>query len=210
MDPQNPIQPTSPQQEIPQPQIPTNRARILIIVLLAVFLLSVVGIGAYFLGKRDAESVQTTTNSVVEATPISTLDPTANWKTYQNSLGFSLKYPQDKLIACSPTGDLLILWEAPFNCPEGHDALYDLRASIESNYEGYGTLVGTEKINVDGVDATKYSYIYTEEHGPLAGEESIDVVVPYKNRFILVTFFTKTLEKKERFKQILSTFKFTD
>lgn len=210
-----PSQPASPQpqllqQELIQPEIPPNSKfsflksiKLWQIVVLLILLIPITG---YLLSKN-----QTKPASIVQTSPTSTSDPTADWKTYQNNLGFSLRYPGDKLVACDLTAQTqLNLWKAPFDCPEGHDIPYEVQVSVQDEYKPYGQLSKTEKLIVDGADATKYSYIYTEEHGPLAGEESTEIVIPYKGSFIALALLGKTSEQKERFDQILSTFKFTE
>lgn len=56
-----------------------------------IFLIIVVGLGAYYLGgqKNPPPSSPTPTPAATEINPV---DPTANWKTYQGE-GYSFKYP---------------------------------------------------------------------------------------------------------------------
>lgn len=209
MDSQTNQVPTEPPVQTPPSSDPAmSFVKYLWISLALLLMLGVVGSTAYLLGRNQAKQVST-----VQSSPIPTSGPTANWTIYQNSLGFSLKYPADKLVACDPTAQTQFnLWKAPFDCPNGHDILYEVGISIKqpNEYQPYGTLSKKETITVDGVNSTRSTYTYGPENGPLQDVgESTEIVVPYKNRLIIITLFGKDNGQKERFDQILSTFKFT-
>lgn len=187
----------------------------------------VFGYGGYYLGKESTSTpLDKATNQKYQvipttipqinnpsATTTAILDETAGWKIYQNNLwGFSLKYPQDKLVACSPTDkDGLRLWTAPFDCPVGHDILYEVSAIgyKQSDYQEYKKPTSTSKIQVDGKEATLKIGKYDDTDGPLqpAGGYT-EVLIPAKDGLIELSLHGDNPEEKERFNQILSTLKF--
>jgi len=77
------------------------------IILIFIFTILAVGAGAYFLGQRNAQKTETSTNlptpTKYEVSAVSsvqpTIDVTVNWRTYVNNLHrFEFKYPQNYLI----------------------------------------------------------------------------------------------------------------
>ncbi|MAG60058.1 hypothetical protein CMO96_04695 [Candidatus Woesebacteria bacterium] len=140
---------------------------------------------------------------------------TANWKTYTNKLwDYSIKYPSDQLVACSPTDEEgLILWVSPFVCPVGgHDILYEIAVTgrKEGEYKQYKNPVSTKEVIVGGVNSTQNDYKYDNMDGPLeAFGGSTEILVPVDGGIIQITLLGNTTEKKNRFDQILSTFEFT-
>lgn len=114
MDENQPIQQNSIPSQTPEinfSQTKQNRfPRLLIIGFLVIVLVSVVGIGGYFLGAKKNNTAYTETpvitkissptpipdvTSQTSPSPIPTIDPTANWKTYVSSCGISVKYPRE-------------------------------------------------------------------------------------------------------------------
>ncbi|MDP3724129.1 MAG: hypothetical protein Q8R11_00685 [bacterium] len=143
-----------------------------------------------------------------------TPDPTEDWKTYQNKLwGFSLKYPQDKLVACSPTDESgLRLWTAPFDCPDGHDIFYEISAIgyKQNDYKQYKKPASTSKIQVAGKEATLNIIKYDDTDGPLQSSGgSTEVLISTNDGLIQLVLLGEKPEQKGKFNQILSTFKFT-
>ena len=187
------------------------------------------GFGGYFLGKKSSSlPLQQSTDQQYQitptiasqinnptATPTTITDPTAGWIIYQNKLwGFSLKYPQDKLVACGPTDvSGLRLWTAPFDCPDGHDIFYEVSAIgyKQNDYKEYKKPTSTSKIQVAGKEATLNIIKYDDADGPLQSSGgSTEVLIPTNNGLIQLVLLGEKPEQKERFNQILSTFQFTN
>ncbi len=145
-----------------------------------------------------------------------TQDPTADWKTYTNRYwGFSLKYPPEELVACDYITEKegLRLWPAPFDCPIGHDALYEIGVEgyPPGEYRRYKDPVKEEKFIIDGREATKATFIYDINDGPLAGiGQSIAIEIPVEKGTIVIEFLGQDIEKEKRFYQILNTFRILD
>lgn len=111
MEPNNPTQETTPEQYPQQPvtEQPIKQKGVLLPVIGGVFLIVVVGAGAYYLGitKSSTQPVTkdaTPTSSLQPSPTISTISPTAtqpstdqtaNWKMYTSSSEFTFKYPSD-------------------------------------------------------------------------------------------------------------------
>lgn len=193
--------------------MPNKRGFAPVIILLIVLVILAIA-AAFYLGKKNGTVTYSPTPNPVSYSPSPTTDVTVNWKTYVNNLWkFSIKYPGDKLVACSPNDkDGLRLWTAPFDCPVGHDIFYEFSAIgyKTENYKQYKTPTSTQKIMVAGKEATMNNYTYDSSDGPLQSEGgSTEILIPVENGLIQLNVLGNTPEKIARFNQILSTFKFT-
>lgn len=113
MDPINPIaeSPESLENQNPEQQkMPNgNRSSSITTISMAIFVLmslSVVGF-LYYQNQQLKSMLAGYQTPIASSTPIATVDPTANWKTFQTN-DFSVKYP-DTLVA-SPSGEKLFLY----------------------------------------------------------------------------------------------------
>lgn len=217
MDSQIPTEPDNSSQQVPPQTSTTHRLRTLIIVLLATFLLLTVGIGAYSLGKRSVNPVQTTTNSVAETTPtpIQTQDPTANWQTFKNQY-FTIKLPDDWVDDSSLQEtitylnyDIKTAPQREFN-PQTDKGLLKIEAvdfpaqnfrNIEDHYSSNSTLVKPNiqpmKTGIDNQEALKVDDFYYVKH-------------PTKPVVLLISFTLDFPNFSSLQNQIVSKIKFTD
>lgn len=110
---QEPIQ-TPPIPTPVEPLAPSPRRFNPILILVVVILLVLVGVGGLFLGKSlngPQKSTQPAAYSLPTQIPTPTPDPTANWKTYSNTLAkFEIKYPAEWKEKTSPTSGLPVFY----------------------------------------------------------------------------------------------------
>lgn len=221
-------------ENLDQPRFNTNnigKSNKFFPVLLVLITLVLTAAGFYNLGSRNSKKMNKSSNyetQFVTATPqtlpvvsekptIIVTDPISmDWTSYINSsLNFSLKYPSDDLIICnSDNQKRLLLWSAPFNCyPTGYDIPYEIGVVVvqKNEYKQYKQPASSETITVDAKPATKNTYIYTVEDGPLyESRKSTEILIPLKNNLIQITLFGEDQAKILRFNQIVSTIKFAE
>lgn len=104
MDPSIPTQQVKNEGTVTQPnlqqqpvgEIPHSGSKFKLI-LLIIILLILVGGGAYYLGANKNDLVKKqTTPTIIQSSPMPTLDPTVNWATYTDAINkFTFKYPSN-------------------------------------------------------------------------------------------------------------------
>jgi hypothetical protein len=87
------LQPVSPSSSVEVKPQRLSKSKGILWIGVALMVLALVGVGAYYLGFRKTASFSAPEPTPTQ-TPTSTPDPTADWKTYKNS-ELSFKYPQD-------------------------------------------------------------------------------------------------------------------
>ncbi len=167
--------------------------------------------------------LQTPQKQQTATVPTPTIDPTANWKTYANmQYEYSFRYPPN--FYQIPI-DKNTLQFTPIPWPSGEIGQNELNKvgygigvlvsstnqsleEIASKYDQFKTRPGysSTPITIDGVSGLKLTSV--------AIDFPTDAVVVLKNNreyFIYVKYYSleKTIEAKNIFNQILSTFKFT-
>ena len=228
----NPIQPTQePTSQTPEETKPLqsssivqdppkkrNWVNIVLFALIPIILviLGILGYQNYQLRQQLKAPVSTPPPSTPALTPTPTTDPTAEWTMYENSIwGFSVKYPPESLVACDNISKEqgLRLWPVPFNCPIGHDQIYEIGilGYKPGEYKHYKTPSSTIAVDVNGTNATQYTYVYGDEDGPLQTmKQSIVIVIEKEDMTIAIQFVGTDPSKQIIFDQILSTFEFTE
>ena len=174
-----------------------------------------VGIAIGLLMGKYIYTPKPTPSPIVSASPTPTSDPTANWKTYRNeTAGYSLKYPADMLVFCNyPNTKGLRLWQAPFDCPNGNDIFYEIAVieNLPGEYKEYKKPSSARQINIDGMKATEKTYVYENTDGPLQSlGQSTEILIDNNGYTIQIQLLGNSLDKKNLFDQILSTFKFLE
>jgi len=174
--------------------------------------LIVFGLGGYYLGKQSSNKnlvSRANLTQTVSPTPITTADPTTNWKIYNNKdLGFELKYPPSAQIdkelndqynratifkggsvhfevRLRKTGDIIL------------DKYYFMDSSI------------VRKTTLDNIPANVYELPNGYCDGPSCSEPYIAFVAKYGSDLYHLSFFGDVKMSDEE-NQILSTFKFLD
>jgi len=212
------VTPPKPTPVAPPPETP-KRGSPLMIVAIILALLAVLAVVVYVFGSKllTPKSVSTPTPIAV-VTPSPTTDPTANWEIYTNNYwGFSIKYPQDKLTQCpNYTTDQggIRFFNFGFSCPNGTDVVYKIGIVGNvpaSQYKEPKEPTTTEQISIDGKQATKNTYIYTESDATLfAQKESQEIVINLNKGILVLEQWGDNTDDKQMFDQILSTFKFVE
>src|SRR3989344_6063653 len=174
-----------------------------------------VGIAIGLLMGKYIYTPKPTPSPIVSASPTPTSDPTANWKTYRNeTAGYSLKYPADMLVFCNyPNTKGLRLWQAPFDCPNGNDIFYEIAVieNLPGEYKEYKKPSSARQINIDGMKATEKTYVYENTDCPLQSlGQSTEILIDNNGYTIQIQLLVNSLDKKNLFDQILSTFKFLE
>lgn len=212
MDPINPIagNPEALNQS-PKPVDAKSSSNITVISM-AIFILMSLGVVVFLYYQNQQlkgmlASYQTPTTS---PTPVATTDPTANWKTYTNVVGFSFKYPDtlniDSVPSISnnakennnPKATWISISQADPNGPLEHDLLIVSESTIKPVFSSDS--LGT--INIDNKRAAKYSQ---------SGNGLVqDVYVINLNQNLFMSISVSSDQNyKDLANQILSTFKFT-
>lgn len=127
------------------------------------------------------------------------------------SVGFSITYPTNKLVACGYDGNELLLWLMPFPCPDGHDVPYaiDIRTIEAKDFQAIKAPSKTETVTVAGKEATQYTYSFEEEDGQLFElKEKTEITIPIDTKVITLSVYG-TGEKKQLFMDMLKTATFS-
>lgn len=184
---------------------------------LAIFLLIITSLAlAFYLFKdRFLGNTVNIPTSVATSSPVPTIDPTANWKTYTNTKhGFSFKYPSTWII--DTKGD-----------NEEFNAQVKLRSGsstiqIYANMDGLGgkgqDFQKTTQFNLDGYPLYKYKITQAYNNTWLIGltddlTNSLGVFRIMNKVYSITLVYPQSEDMKEtesEFDQILSTFKFLD
>lgn len=143
-----------------------------------------------------------------------TLD--SQWEKFvDNKNGFSISYPGDKLVSCFTSGreNDLLLWKAPFECIDGHDIFYLIDVEVVSipSLAVSHTPSSSEEINVDGVTASKKTYQFTPEDGPLFSKgKATQVTIPLSvgDQQIAITLLGDSEQDLLLFDKVVKSFRF--
>jgi len=188
-----------------------------ILIHIALILIILSGAGGFYLGSyvfpaKPSKTLIPAPSPISNPTP--TLDPTANWKTYTNTIyAFQISYPEylsieedfdkeeyyDNLINFS-SGETLINIKAIYDIDiyenqEPKDVATREIMDSGFNYSVAPTIVNSYSAAITTVQGTSIKTTYTTKH-------------PDKNIFIAISFYSFT--DKETLDQILSRFKFLD
>jgi hypothetical protein len=190
-----------------------NNGFALPLLLLVVGLLGAVGYLSYKNNTWHLNPPIPTTYPLASVVPSG--DPTASWKTYTNSYwGITLRYPSEMLTTCSDYSSEekgVRFYESGYNCALDTDVFNKIALTgyAPGKYKEYKIPLKTEKINVDGAQATKKVYQYDESDGPLYEfKESLEIVIPNKKGILALYLLGTDANDIKAFNQILSTFKF--
>ena len=141
----------------------------------------------------------------------------AGWKTYTNPVMdfFAISYPPDALIICQEYGyEFVNMYQAPFNCPNGTDVMPLMAFYVReaSAYKPYKTPATTEKVVIAGKPATKYSYVYTAEDGPLFNDgkttSGYDIVIPVEGKVLILQLPANNPVTAKLFNEVIATLHF--
>ncbi len=188
-----------------------------ILILVGIFIAATVIIsGAYYLGTlKTKSSVQNPviTSQTPQITPSSNPDETSNWKTYINTnLGFLVKYPSSLEVSEREDRVYLSKDDEVFTfvvIDRGN--IGSIQEVIRGLYEDNGTAntrtpkYTTKTIMLDGVSATEYFGCAGVE-----GCQDTYFVLAEKNHKLYQISYNIPYSKPNIYKQVLSTFKFTD
>lgn len=232
--PPHPTQPASP--ETPQPKTETfptpahpkprflSKKLSIIAIILILIIFSVLGVSAFMNMQKTSQTSNSTVSTAPQPSPIPTIDPTADWKTYINTkLDYSFKYPptlleiDGSLYTAYPTG--MPSSTAVMVINNTKKELYskrfiDLNASVGTKKELQEKEVQTliEKFSLDSKMAIK---IKSERIGQQGGLPSGNFILIDLGDNILSIFQSDRMSQDLKkynvtLDQILSTFQFTD
>ncbi len=219
----------------PAPQSKPRPSKVFIFLIVFVLLVGV-GAGAYFLGMQNLQPAAQpiTTQVVIKPTP--TVDPTANWKTYNNSTyGFSFKYPSEWKLGEINDKDvgkdeyhIDLQYQKKADIPAyayiGSDFGVDVSVLLKQNISIYDWLKSDDYLNSGN---TNWQLLAIKYGKPtiLGGVNGIDVKVPesefnigffefiafiHSSRGYLISATgDKKTDIENNWQQILSTFTFT-
>ena len=221
-DPAPPVAPVQAPENLPA-QKPKSKLLIALIVGIFLFLLIAGSAAGFYVYKQSVKPVTKTTPVPVISKTIST--PTANWKTYNNTVdGYSIKYPSNLFTNCSSIDNSFTLFlgkDDIKNCNKGEQTT---EFGITNSLSGTGSIatsyypkcysVKTENTTIAGVPAKKYSNVILNDTGTcnnqyVNGEKNNIHIIFTKNNVSYNIFYYED-ENKSVKEQILSTFKFTD
>ncbi len=200
------------QTDVSNPPTPKSNKKSLILVGVAVLLVAGVVGGGYFLWSRSQ-------NQTIQSSPTpsaeSTLDSTADWKTYtDDKRGFLLKYPTDFIISECKNGFHLFELSSKFKSSEfcetppiGAISLDYSKSQLTTGFEKSEEYKVTEtSITIDGIKAQKQVVEKLKDApGP---DYAVYVLFSNKDYFYNITLRDQYAE--DIYNQILSTFKFVD
>ena len=223
----------------PAPSVPSNpssKTKYIILGVLILFILVAISGGTYYLGVVKQQSASQKNINVVTATttptalpnptqtPISTTDPTANWKSYTGT-SFSFKYPNSLIKCCSISGPttvnatdaLITLGEFQTVPVNGNSSPFNGFAVYLISMSNFDSLIAQEKdtliknsaaisgINTQG-KGTQSQIIIGGKNGILLSNYSWDniqrIYVPISSQNTLV--IAKTEKTPESFVDFLS------
>lgn len=220
--PNPPVQPpiisTPPTPPSPPPP-PRKKSFIWLIILVVLLLLASTGILAYqyYQLKTQVASSAPSQSLTPSPTPTPSQDPTANWKTYNNtSYSFRIDYPvRFEIVEKTKREDFydtLATLTSPFKESITLRVIHDIDI-----YEKNGPEMVAEREVMDSgfiynITTTKigdyFAAITTFANNPDKKSPTITIAHPSKNLFIVIDINTDL--SRVEFDQILSTFKFTN
>jgi hypothetical protein len=231
MNPEVPIQQISPVQQIPNLTPPTNKSNSLPtmgIVFLIIILISTTAYCAfqYFhLKNQIVTSASNPKTVIAESSPLPTVNPIANWKTYtaDKIFGFSIQYPPTYTLSDNSAKTVYLNLY-----PLGYNALSEIQKasaatitiqSVASAYTpqawvnslkapGASNVKNISNTTVSGASAIQYTFNNTQAGN---GQDQMGTVIPFKNNsLLLITLNSVDKESELLYSQILSTVKFLD
>lgn len=219
---QTPMVPTPPVQS-PTPAIPPSpiNPRVIILIVLIIIVALVLGVGVYTLNSSKKQS--TSPQPSILPSPKPTVDPTANWKTYTNSvLQFSIRYPSDWNIEEIENKTIILIKSPNVEYQEPVNKVVkgaEIRIQISPyNYSGNISSLIQKPGTVPEADITYISSILVE----VSEIESVKTIstglygkvvqyqIPKENKIYEIGIYTSDQTIQNTFDQILSTFKFTN
>lgn len=195
--------------EIPQAVSPlTKIAKVLLVV-------SLLALAAYFVGTFVSNKKVVTPTPTLVPTPVATIDPTVDWKTYTNNkFGISLKYP-DRFNLSEEVATVDFLFRVHFEdrqkqavgfnvevWPVGVDEAIQKVKNVSAKAAPPITNIPQSQIMIDNVSGTNLVL----ESDRLESQSTI-YVVKYGQHSYVLTFQTLPNDNKW-IDQILSTFRF--
>jgi len=207
----------------PQPtsnKKPFNWKKILLILLIALFVISLLGVGLYLLIPRLTEEPtpmtqpqKQATPSAEPATPSAKKDETEGWKTY-SSKDFSFKYPPSWKQEIAPHGNILfalnkeiVLNFQPTITTIKEDSYSNYVKNLESALSRFSDKQTTTKEKL--INSNKVTEIFYYEELTGIGETKKVSIIVRKNEEQVVKFQTKA-KNLTTVEISLSTFKFFD
>lgn len=200
---------------------------------IALLILALVGVGAYYLGSNKAADVPTPTTSAIQ-TPTPTPDPTTDWKIFENTVyKYIIKHPLDWTVSALFDMDPTKFREPVFNSKCDYEAgelcqqffidvvetntATDLKPSFIIKEDDI--VANEQSLIVNGQNAISFER-YQTNYNNVPGTLSY-VVVTNNNGLKYTIFYSESKKDKEfktgndwenrkLFDQILSTFKFIE
>lgn len=179
--------------------------------LILILVVIVVAGGAYYLGRETSQKKQS-------ETVVTTIDQTANWKTYTNTdFGVILKY--DKFYDPGPTEKFVPLksGQGPFivtakfnfdrdSLPRCNTETYEIKPCLNPGKNHFQEK-DIQPIMLDGKNAVSFFVVVPNLD---EGSDVLHVVQTIEGQPIEIAFSIAGMGGEETFQQILSTFKFAN
>ena len=167
----------------------------------------------YYLGPPKSNNVvdspTPTAISLASIAPVDTVDPTANWKTYQtNSFNYAFSYPLEMKIVDKSIQDFsqVILT----NSTDDRRIIVGSNKAQEDELPFYPTYSSTGDIKFGSLSGKYYLFLdgYCDSGSGCPDKTSLIAIVGYNNgyRYVFKVYGSTKLNDLEN--QILSTFKF--
>lgn len=229
--PENQTQPALLSQSSTPLQTIKQKGYFLPIIGAVVILFTIAGGAYYFMRVKSSTAIPAQTQTVIPTTQPSTIDETANWKTYTNSkYGYTLKYPSNWSLVEQLSGSYIDIYDQPnITQPQLHDGSW-VKISI-SNDERQGRIqpsdsIGTKKEIANKVFEEKIADITLDKYSAfktvsdiLSGSQTdarptTNIVAKIDSNTFVISFSNPDKNQYEKdlniFNEIISTFKFNN